>query len=157
MPRDFPVRIPSVAPLSSMEIIPNISFDVISRGQNFFCGLISGRFALFYWNTAPSNPSFILQAIYMNGSASLRDVTVEEDHLWNSRIGSESGVLGRKKSVYKYHHLMIVNCASRIDFELGFKPSSLDDFPKDGLSSGVSADVPEANKENREGFGPSLR
>ncbi|KAJ4951853.1 hypothetical protein NE237_028685 [Protea cynaroides] len=140
-----------------MEIIPNISFEVILGGRNFFCGLISGRFALFCWIIAPSNPSFIPQVIHMIGNASLRDVRVGEDHLWNSR----SGLFGRKKRVYNTDEyevgIMIVNCTRRINFELGFKPSSLNDFPKDSLSSGASEDVPKANKENKEGFGLSLR
>ncbi|KAF8394917.1 hypothetical protein HHK36_018856 [Tetracentron sinense] len=52
-------------------IEPNISYEAISGGRDFFCGLRSGGMRLLCWNT-----SFQAKRIYNNDTVRLRDLTV---------------------------------------------------------------------------------
>lgn len=48
---------------------------------------------------------------------------------------------------------MVINGASRVNFEVGVEASLLDDISEDTLRSWAPADVTQANEENGEGFG----
>ncbi|KAJ4978024.1 hypothetical protein NE237_008804 [Protea cynaroides] len=60
----------------TFSILPNVSFEVISGGENFFCGLKSGGSVLLCWNT-----SFQPKRVYYNNSVMLRDLTVGDDQV----------------------------------------------------------------------------
>ncbi|XP_077239187.1 CRINKLY4 related 3 [Tasmannia lanceolata] len=57
-------------------ISPNVSFDSISGGRNFFCGLRSGGSPLLCWDTGSFQP----KRIY-NGSIILSNLSVGDDHI----------------------------------------------------------------------------
>ncbi|XP_074287210.1 putative serine/threonine-protein kinase-like protein CCR3 [Silene latifolia] len=56
---------------------PNISYDLISGGQNFFCGLRSGGQSLLCWDTNNFSP----KRIYFNSSFPLREISVGNNHV----------------------------------------------------------------------------
>ncbi|CAI0415851.1 unnamed protein product [Linum tenue] len=64
---------------------PNISFSSISGGQDFFCGVRSGGYALLCWDTfSPDNNSAIpnqVKRIYFNTSVLLQSVSVGGDRV----------------------------------------------------------------------------
>ncbi|RVX03067.1 putative serine/threonine-protein kinase-like protein CCR3 [Vitis vinifera] len=61
----------------TISIEPNISsFSSISGGRDFFCGLRSGGFALFCWNT-----SFVAKRIYFNYTVLLENLAVGDDQV----------------------------------------------------------------------------
>ncbi|KAK9742349.1 hypothetical protein RND81_03G166000 [Saponaria officinalis] len=57
---------------SNQLIQPNISYDLISGGQNFFCGLRSGGQSLICWDTN----KFIPKRIYYNKKFPLKEISV---------------------------------------------------------------------------------
>ncbi|KAL5995592.1 hypothetical protein ACLOJK_025656 [Asimina triloba] len=59
-------------------ILPNVSFDSVSGGRGFFCGLRSGGLHLLCWS--PSATGFQPKRIY-NGTVALRDLSVGDDHV----------------------------------------------------------------------------
>ncbi|XP_042491535.1 putative serine/threonine-protein kinase-like protein CCR3 [Macadamia integrifolia] len=62
-------------------IFPNVSFDVISGGRNYFCGLNSGGSVLLCWDASLSGASFEPRRVYHNSSVRLRDVAVGDDQV----------------------------------------------------------------------------
>ncbi|KAF8397288.1 hypothetical protein HHK36_016201 [Tetracentron sinense] len=64
-----------------ISIGPNTSYESISGGRNFFCGLTSGGASLLCWDTVFSNSSFRPQRIYYSDTVRLRDLTVGDDHV----------------------------------------------------------------------------
>lgn len=71
----------------TVSVDPNISsFSSISGGRDFFCGLRSGGFALFCWDT-----SFGVKRIYFNDTVLLENLAVGDDQVCATVIGT--GVL----------------------------------------------------------------
>ncbi|OVA02696.1 Protein kinase domain [Macleaya cordata] len=61
---------------------PIISYDAISGGRDFFCGLRSGGFSFFCWSPGDdSYSSFLPKRIYFNTTIRLRDLTVGENQV----------------------------------------------------------------------------
>ncbi|XP_030537395.1 putative serine/threonine-protein kinase-like protein CCR3 [Rhodamnia argentea] len=58
---------------------PNTSFEAISGGSTFFCGLLSGGSAVLCWDTAAT--SFPPKRIYYSDTVKLTDLTVGDDHV----------------------------------------------------------------------------
>ncbi|CAI0415919.1 unnamed protein product [Linum tenue] len=73
------------APSPIVTLQPNISFSSISGGQDFFCGVRSGGYALLCWDTfSPDNNSAIpnqVKRIYFNTSVLLQSVSVGGDRV----------------------------------------------------------------------------
>ncbi|KAE8039276.1 hypothetical protein FH972_011704 [Carpinus fangiana] len=67
---------------------PNISFEAISGGGNFFCGLRSGGSSLLCWDTSPSYSSFEPRRIYYNDTVKLTDLTVGDTQVCAREINS---------------------------------------------------------------------
>ncbi|PIA32258.1 hypothetical protein AQUCO_04500094v1 [Aquilegia coerulea] len=65
-------------------IQPNISFESISGGRNFFCGLRSGGISFLCWNSE----SLQSKRIYFNQTVSLKDLTVGDDQVCAIENGS---------------------------------------------------------------------
>ncbi|KAG7949459.1 hypothetical protein I3843_13G063600 [Carya illinoinensis] len=59
-----------------ISVQPNISFEAISGGGSFFCGLMSGGLSLLCWDTSSSNSSFKPKRIYNSNTVKLTDLTV---------------------------------------------------------------------------------
>ncbi|KAL5710206.1 non-specific serine/threonine protein kinase [Ranunculus cassubicifolius] len=68
-------------------IQPNVSFESISGGRNFFCGLRSGGFSFLCWNSI-SAPS---RRIYYSETSRLRNLTVGDDQVCG--VQSDNGVV----------------------------------------------------------------
>ncbi|KAL2898738.1 putative serine/threonine-protein kinase-like protein CCR3 [Bienertia sinuspersici] len=70
-------------------VLPNISYEAISGGQDFFCGLTSGGSILFCWDTRISNVSFRVKKVYHNTDLPLTDLSVGHDQVCalQARIG----------------------------------------------------------------------
>ncbi|XP_058110243.1 putative serine/threonine-protein kinase-like protein CCR3 isoform X2 [Magnolia sinica] len=67
----------------TLPILSTLSFDAVSGGRDFFCGLRSGGLQLICWDSfssSNSNSSFQPKRIY-NGPISLRDLSVGDDHV----------------------------------------------------------------------------
>ncbi|KAH7542245.1 hypothetical protein FEM48_Zijuj02G0052900 [Ziziphus jujuba var. spinosa] len=60
----------------TISVLPNVSFQAISGGRRFFCGLRSGGFILHCWDTSFSNSSFQPKRIYHSRTVGLTDLTV---------------------------------------------------------------------------------
>ncbi|KAK9279824.1 hypothetical protein L1049_013506 [Liquidambar formosana] len=60
----------------TISILPNISFESISGGRTFFCGLRSGGLSLLCWDTGYTNTSFRAKRIYNSDTVRLTDLTV---------------------------------------------------------------------------------
>ncbi|KAK7387234.1 hypothetical protein VNO78_27866 [Psophocarpus tetragonolobus] len=56
--------------------LPNASFDAISGGRSFFCGLRSGGFSLHCWDTAARNAAFWPKRVFHSDVVQLADVAV---------------------------------------------------------------------------------
>lgn len=69
-------------------IEPNTSFSSIAGGQNFFCGLRSGGYSLLCWNTLTVNSTFTFRRIYYNDTVLLDNLTVGDDQVCATEIGS---------------------------------------------------------------------
>ncbi|XP_021720667.1 putative serine/threonine-protein kinase-like protein CCR3 [Chenopodium quinoa] len=61
--------------------LPNISYEAISGGRDFFCGLSSGGSDLFCWDTGFSNSSIIGKIVYHNTLSPLTDLAVGDDQV----------------------------------------------------------------------------
>ncbi|KAF5192664.1 Serine/threonine-protein kinase-like protein [Thalictrum thalictroides] len=61
----------------NIAIEPNISFESISGGRNFFCGLRSGGISFLCWNS----DLFQQKRIYFNESVALKDLNVGDDQV----------------------------------------------------------------------------
>ncbi|KAI9109126.1 hypothetical protein K1719_019749 [Acacia pycnantha] len=60
----------------NIQVHPNVSFQAISGGRSFFCGLLYGGFTLLCWNTTDSNFPFQPRRLYHSTTVSLTDLTV---------------------------------------------------------------------------------
>ncbi|KAI3833710.1 hypothetical protein MKX03_004045 [Papaver bracteatum] len=60
----------------SVLIQPNFSYEGISGGKDFFCGLSSGGSSFFCWDSV-----FSVKRVYFNTTVRLRDLSVGEDHV----------------------------------------------------------------------------
>ncbi|MCL7025416.1 hypothetical protein MKW94_007261 [Papaver nudicaule] len=60
----------------SVLLQPNISYEGISGGRDFFCGLSSGGLSFFCWDSV-----FTFKRVYYNSTVRLRDLSVGEDHV----------------------------------------------------------------------------
>lgn len=70
-------------------IQPNVSFESISGGQTFFCGLLSGGFSVLCWETlAATNSSFQPKRIYCSNSIQLTDLTVGDNQVCAREVNS---------------------------------------------------------------------
>ncbi|KNA12038.1 hypothetical protein SOVF_129520 [Spinacia oleracea] len=65
----------------TFSVLPNISYEAISGGQDFFCGLSSGGFDLFCWDTIFPSFNFHGKRIYHNTRFPLTDLTVGDDQV----------------------------------------------------------------------------
>ncbi|XP_043723463.1 putative serine/threonine-protein kinase-like protein CCR3 [Telopea speciosissima] len=65
----------------TFSIFPNVSFEVISGGRDYFCGLNSGGSVLLCWFTSFSGTSFEPKRVYHNSTFRLRDVSVGDDQV----------------------------------------------------------------------------
>ncbi|KAF2291650.1 hypothetical protein GH714_027824 [Hevea brasiliensis] len=72
-----------------ISIQPSVSFESISGGQTFFCGLRSGGFSVFCWETvATTNSSFQPKRIYHSNNIQLTDLTVGDDQVCAREVNS---------------------------------------------------------------------
>ncbi|KAJ9146805.1 hypothetical protein P3X46_029031 [Hevea brasiliensis] len=72
-----------------ISIQPSVSFESISGGQTFFCGLRSGGFSVFCWETvATKNSSFQPKRIYHSNNIQLTDLTVGDDQVCAREVNS---------------------------------------------------------------------
>ncbi|KAI6686937.1 hypothetical protein NL676_032850 [Syzygium grande] len=62
-----------------VSVEPNASFEAISGGSTFFCGLLSGGSAVLCWDTTAT--SFPPKRIYYSETVKLIDLTVGDDHV----------------------------------------------------------------------------
>ncbi|XVF69013.1 hypothetical protein PTKIN_Ptkin11bG0046800 [Pterospermum kingtungense] len=74
-------------------VLPNVSFEAISGGRSFFCGLRSGGFSIHCWETQTNlvtNSSFIIRAkrIYSNYNVPLTDLAVGDDQVCAKELDS---------------------------------------------------------------------
>ncbi|XP_028784603.1 putative serine/threonine-protein kinase-like protein CCR3 [Neltuma alba] len=60
----------------TIQVLPNVSFQAISGGRSFFCGLLSGGFTLLCWDTTDSYFPFQPRRLYYSSTVSLTDLTV---------------------------------------------------------------------------------
>ncbi|XP_038706974.1 putative serine/threonine-protein kinase-like protein CCR3 [Tripterygium wilfordii] len=74
----------------NISVQPKVSFESISGGFSFFCGLRSGGYSILCWDTTPTtfNLTFQPKRIYFNYSIRLTDLTVGYDHLCAREINS---------------------------------------------------------------------
>ncbi|MCL7028820.1 hypothetical protein MKW94_003785 [Papaver nudicaule] len=67
---------------SVISIEPNISYDSISGGKDFFCGLRSGGYSFLCWTVnSSSSYSPTPKRIYYDVNVTLRDIAVGENHV----------------------------------------------------------------------------
>ncbi|KAI3993458.1 hypothetical protein MKX01_002471 [Papaver californicum] len=90
----------------SVLIQPNFSYQGISGGKDFFCGLRSGGSSFFCWDSV-----FSSKRVYINSSVRLRDLSVGEDHVcaikndtgfvdcWRGQNGKFPSPVNREKFV----------------------------------------------------------
>ncbi|XP_021862761.1 putative serine/threonine-protein kinase-like protein CCR3 [Spinacia oleracea] len=87
-------------------IQPNISYDAIAGGGNFFCGLRSGGRSLLCWDTTTNSSTFTPKRIYYSNSSSLTDISVGDNQVcgvingtnevqcWRGVMGSDQNPSG---------------------------------------------------------------
>ncbi|KAF5470441.1 hypothetical protein F2P56_010955, partial [Juglans regia] len=71
-----------------ISVEPNTSFEAISGGGSFFCGLKSGGLSLLCWDTASSNSSFKPKRIYNSDTVRLTDLTVGDAQVCAREVNS---------------------------------------------------------------------
>ncbi|KAK9998360.1 hypothetical protein SO802_017963 [Lithocarpus litseifolius] len=71
-----------------ISVQPNISFEAISGGRSFFCGLRSGGFSLICWDTCSSNSSFKPKRIYHNETIKMTDLAVGDAQVCTREVNS---------------------------------------------------------------------
>ncbi|XWS28686.1 hypothetical protein CRYUN_Cryun25bG0092600 [Craigia yunnanensis] len=73
----------------NISILPNVSFEAISGGRSFFCGLRSGGFSIHCWETQTlMNSSFRTKRIYSNYNVLLTDLAVGDDQVCAREVDS---------------------------------------------------------------------
>ncbi|XP_022753797.1 putative serine/threonine-protein kinase-like protein CCR3 [Durio zibethinus] len=73
----------------NISVLPNVSFEAISGGRSFFCGLRSGGFIIHCWETQTSvNSYFWPKRIYSNYNISLTDLAVGDDQVCAREVDS---------------------------------------------------------------------
>lgn len=65
---------------------PNVSFEAISGGKTFFCGLRSGGFSLLCWDT--TSVSFNPRRIYQSDDVALTDLTIGDAQVCAREVNS---------------------------------------------------------------------
>ncbi|KMT05044.1 hypothetical protein BVRB_7g172030 [Beta vulgaris subsp. vulgaris] len=83
----------------TFSVLPNISYEAVSGGKDFFCGIASGGSDLFCWDTRFSNTSsFRGKRIYHSTRFPLTDLAVGDDQVcavqartWNVRCWLREG------------------------------------------------------------------
>ncbi|XP_059627972.1 putative serine/threonine-protein kinase-like protein CCR3 [Cornus florida] len=73
-----------------IDVEPNISFESIAGGRDFFCGLRSGGFSLLCWNS-----TFGAKRIYFNTSILLQDLTIGDGQICALRNGTRNVICWR--------------------------------------------------------------
>ncbi|KAK7301755.1 hypothetical protein RJT34_12629 [Clitoria ternatea] len=70
--------------------LPNISYEAISGGRSFFCGLRSGGATLLCWDTVPppKNETFKAKRIFQSDTVQLSDVAVGDDQVCAREVQS---------------------------------------------------------------------
>nr|POE73404.1 putative serine/threonine-protein kinase-like protein ccr3 [Quercus suber] len=71
-----------------ISIQPNISFEAVSGGRSFFCGLRSGGSSLICWDTSSSNSSFNPKRIYHNETIKMTDLAVGDAQVCAREVNS---------------------------------------------------------------------
>ncbi|XP_044482088.1 putative serine/threonine-protein kinase-like protein CCR3 [Mangifera indica] len=70
-------------------VLPNVSFQAISGGRNFFCGLRSDGLSLHCWDTnVVVNSTFQPRRLYYNRTVRLTDVAVGDDQVCAREVNS---------------------------------------------------------------------
>ncbi|KAG0453523.1 hypothetical protein HPP92_024827 [Vanilla planifolia] len=65
----------------AFSVLPDSSFNSLSGGRNFFCGLSSGRRGFFCWNAGdPSSTILSAKRVY-NGSVALAELSLGDDQI----------------------------------------------------------------------------
>ncbi|XWS74017.1 hypothetical protein CRYUN_Cryun02cG0179300 [Craigia yunnanensis] len=73
----------------NISVLPNVSFEAISGGRSFFCGLSSGGFSIHCWETQTLvNSSFRPKRICFNYNVSLTDLAVGDDQVCAIEVDS---------------------------------------------------------------------
>ncbi|XP_017982195.1 PREDICTED: putative serine/threonine-protein kinase-like protein CCR3 isoform X1 [Theobroma cacao] len=73
----------------NISVLPNVSFEAISGGTSFFCGLRSGGFSILCWETkALMNSSFRPKRIYFKHNVSMTDLAVGDDQVCAREVDS---------------------------------------------------------------------
>ncbi|KAL0923022.1 hypothetical protein M5K25_007064 [Dendrobium thyrsiflorum] len=62
-------------------VLPSFSFESVSGGRDFFCGLRSGGLSFFCWSATDSSSIFLPAKRVYKGSVALTDLTVGEDQI----------------------------------------------------------------------------
>ncbi|XVF46755.1 hypothetical protein PTKIN_Ptkin03bG0053900 [Pterospermum kingtungense] len=73
----------------NISVLPDVSFEAISGGRSFFCGLRSGGFSILCWDTTTLvYSSFRPKRIYFNYNVSLTDLAVGDDQVCAREVDS---------------------------------------------------------------------
>ncbi|OMO84335.1 hypothetical protein CCACVL1_10867 [Corchorus capsularis] len=73
----------------NISVLPNASFEALSGGRSFFCGLRSGGFSIYCWETRSLlHSSFSPKRIYFNYNVSLTDLAVGDDQVCAREVDS---------------------------------------------------------------------
>ncbi|OMO90416.1 Ribosomal protein S18 [Corchorus olitorius] len=73
----------------NISVYPNVSFEALSGGRSFFCGLRSGGFSIYCWETRSLlHSSFSPKRIYFNYNVSLADLAVGDDQVCAREVDS---------------------------------------------------------------------
>ncbi|KAK9002609.1 hypothetical protein V6N11_025279 [Hibiscus sabdariffa] len=88
----------------NVSVSPNVSFEAISGGRTFFCGLRSGGFSIHCWETQTlvNSSSFRPKRIYSNYNVSLTDLAVGDDHVCAREVGSSIARCWRGKGGWPF-------------------------------------------------------
>ncbi|KAL9320047.1 hypothetical protein ACSQ67_011886 [Phaseolus vulgaris] len=71
--------------------LPNASFETISGGRSFFCGLRSGGWSLHCWDTAAADGAFYPKRVFHSDVVQLADVSVGDSQVCAREV--QSGVV----------------------------------------------------------------
>ncbi|XP_044506727.1 putative serine/threonine-protein kinase-like protein CCR3 [Mangifera indica] len=73
----------------NITVLPNVSFQAISGGHSFFCGLRSDGLSLHCWDTEVAvNSTFLPKRLYHNLTVGLTDVAVGDDQVCAREVNS---------------------------------------------------------------------